>query len=396
MTITTAFHRLSSYLEASDFRGYEYDDLLASPLVRWALGWGLYPRIAAVQLAKRSPINLRPLAGVPKLCSTKAWGFIVKGYLYHYLANDDDTYLPHARRGLSWLLDNASRGYSGACWGNDFDFASRGGYMPKGLPTIVWTSHIQEAFDLAFTVFGDARYRDTVISAADFVEHDLERTEDSSGCCLAYAPGIQHPVHNSNLLGVLALLRAWRHSKSERSLALAENAARWSVTKMNVDGSWYYGTLPALHWIDNYHTGYVIDCLCAAQDLAGDRVVSPRVIGATYEFWKRHLFEPTGRPKFYHNRVYPLDIQATAQAIESFAKYSTRDPEAMSYAERLAEWALAHMQKPNGSFRYRLYKHWANELEAIHWGQGTMLSALAHLSYYRRLKDSAKNLRHAN
>jgi hypothetical protein len=139
-----------------------------------------------------------------------------------------------------------------------------------------------------------------------------------------------------------------------------------------------------LHWIDNYHTGYVLDCLCEAQQIAGEPLVPRPVIERTYAFWKTQLFEPDGRPKFYHDRTLPTDIQATAQAIESFAKYSRREPSALAAAVRVADWALAHMQKPNGSFRYRIYRHWTNDLEAIHWGQGTMLSALAHLLYYQQ------------
>ena len=395
MTFAESFERLSAYLVAHDFKGYEYDDLLASPLVNAIAGHGLYPRIAAVQAAKRVPFNIRALVGVPRLHSTKAWGFIIKGYLYHHLATGDDRHLPLARRGLQWLQENTSPGYSGACWGNDFDFASRSGFMPKGLPTIVWTSHIQAAFDLAFEVFGDPAYRDVVVSAGEFVERDLERMPDASGCCLAYAPGIKHPVHNSNLLGVVALLRAWRHSGKDSSLKLAREATNWSLDKINPDGSWFYGTLPMLHWIDNYHTGYVLDCLCEAQDLAGDAIVPSSTIERTYTFWANNLFEPDGRPKFYHDRVYPTDIQATAQAIESFSKYSRRDPAALRHAVKVAEWALTHMQKSNGSFRYRIYKHWTNQLEAIHWGQGTMLSALAHVLYYQQQDIKSARTRHA-
>ena len=79
-------------------------------------------------------------------------------------------------------------------------------------------------------------------------------------------------------------------------------------------------------------------------------------------------------------RLYPIDIQATAQAIESLAKYSVHDEKALDLAWKTALWAINHMQKKNGSFRYRIRKYWTNNLEAIHWGQATMLSALGHLA----------------
>jgi polysaccharide biosynthesis protein VpsJ len=394
--VQLSFRRLSQYLESVGFRGHEYDDLLASPLVRPLSRLGLYPAIAAVQVSKRFPIDLRGILGVPKLYSTKAWGFIIKGYLCHHLATGDERYLGHVRQGLDWLAEHRAQEYSGHCWGNDFDFASRAGFMPKGLPTIVWSSHIQEAFDLAFRVFRDTRYRDIVVSVADFVELDLERMPDSTGCCLAYAPGVKHPVHNSNLLGVVALLRAWRYERRDRYYALASQALSWSLARINHNGSWYYGATEMLHWIDNYHTGYVLDCLCSAQDIAGDEFVGSNVIRNTYMFWREHFFELDGRPRFYHDRLYPIDIQATAQAIESFSKYAARDPSALDHARRVAGWAIRHMQKENGSFRYRIYRRWTNELEAIHWGQGTMLSALGHLMLHSRAATARANDIHAN
>ena len=387
--VEAAFHALHDYLVAHDFKGWEYDDLLASPLVRAVTGFGLYPRIAAVQLAKRFPLNLRPVLGVPRLHSTKGWGFIIKGYLYYQLATGDDRFLPYVRRGLDWLMENRSPGYAGYCWGNDFDFASRVGFYPKELPTVVWTSHIQAAYELAWDMLGDERYREVVTSAADFVANDLERTTDETGCCFAYSPGLECVIHNSNLLGAVALLRAWRHTGNQAHYELARQALNWSVHRINPDGSWYYGDRPMQHWIDNYHTGYNLDCLSLARELAGDDVVEASVIERTYAFWVKNLFDPDGAPKFYHNNSYPRDIQATAQAIESFSRFSVYDPDALTQAMKVCRWALGAMRKKNGSFRYRIYKHWTNNLEAIHWGQATMLSAMGHLLFYANRRDAS-------
>jgi hypothetical protein len=39
------------------------------------------------------------------------------------------------------------------------------------------------------------------------------------------------------------------------------------------------------------------------------------------------------------------------------------------------------MQKKNGAFRYQIRRFWKNNLEAIHWGQSTMLAALGAYLY---------------
>jgi hypothetical protein len=386
--ILVRFHALHDYLKIVDYKGWEYDDLLASKFVSAFTFNSLWLKIIAVQLAKRSPFNLRPLLGVPKLHSTKAFAFISKGYLLHDMVHNNHSYSVEIKNALDWLLANDSKGYSGRCWGNDFDFASRAGYFPRSLPTIVWTSHIQDAFDLAYQHTGNEEYKEVVISIAEFIISDLERIEDGSGFCFAYAPGILFPIHNSNLLGVAALLRAYKLTKDDRFLTTAKKACDWSVSKQNGDGSWYYGDKEMLHWVDNYHTGYNLDCLLCAHQIAGEGFVSMDVIRKTYDYWVGNLFDEDMAPKFYNNNSFPRDIQATAQAIESFCKYSVIDPSAYDHAVKVFEWACGNMLRDNGSFAYRLYKNGSrNDLEAIHWGQATMLSAMGHLLYYCATKN---------
>jgi hypothetical protein len=57
-----------------------------------------------------------------------------------------------------------------------------------------------------------------------------------------------------------------------------------------------------------------------------------------------------------------------------------RDPEGLPLALRVAEWTIKHMQDRTGYFYYRRYSRWlVNKTPTLHWGQATMLSALAGL-----------------
>lgn len=383
-----AFSDLDAWLQKRNYKGWEYDDLLASRLVNFLTSWGKYPRIAAVQIAKRIPLNLRAILGVPRLHSTKAFGFMVKGWIHHYVATGDPSNLGSVRFALGWLLENRSPGFDEFCWGNDYDYASRGGFIRRRHPTVVWTSHIQEAFFIANNALENVNYKDVIVSIGRFADRNLETIEDEKGVCLAYAPGIPEPIHNSNLLAAVALIRAWKLSGDDSMLHKAGKAVNWSQNRINRNGSWYYGDTSMLQWIDNYHTAYNLDCLCKVHELTDGRIGDMDIIRRTYAFWRDNLFTTEGIPKFYHDRKYPLDIQATAQAIESFARFSRYDPEALILARRVAAWAISNMRKRNGAFRYRIYRHWKNNLEAIHWGQSTMLSALGYLLYYSKQKQS--------
>ncbi|RMH70483.1 MAG: hypothetical protein D6675_09330 [Gemmatimonadetes bacterium] len=382
--IQKSFQTLHQYLLQNDFAGYEFDDILGSPLVRALTRHNVWLQRVAIQVGRRLIVNIRPWIGVKKLKSSKAFAYIIKGYLYHFLATGEEQFLPLVHDHLEWLQQHYCRNYSGMSWGNAFDFASRGGFFPQGLPTIVWTAHIAEAFHLAAEELQQPEYHAVTLQAAQFIYENLERQPDKNGFCFAYAPGILNRIHNANLLGAVTLLRAWALTHNTRYFDLAAEAIRWTCAHQNKDGSWYYGADPHYHWIDNFHTGYNLDCLIAAHHLAGETLIPTPIIEKTYQFWVDHFFREDGAPRYYHNRTAPIDIQCASQAIESLAKYSTRDPSSLVLARKVATWTIRRMQKKNGAFRFRRGRWWVNNLESIHWGQATMLSALGSLLYYTR------------
>jgi hypothetical protein len=286
-------------------------------------------------------------------------------------------------------LGNHTTGYAGISWGNEFDFASRGGFFKKGLPTIVWTSHIAQTFDLAYVITGKQQYLRAVLQAGEFIANALERHQDRHGLCFAYAPGLLNLVHNSNLLGAATLLRCWKHTHNGSDFALAKSAYQWTIAHMNPDGSWYYGVGKNYHWIDNFHTAYNLECLLVGFVIGGEAVVPFRVVEQTYEFWIRNFFLEDGIPKYYHDRTYPLDIQCASQAIETLSNVSRYFPPALEMADRVVVWTINNLQKANGAFRYQIRRFWKNNLESIHWGQATMLSALGAYVYFRTAAKSA-------
>ena len=373
---TSAFSRLQAVVAAAGYRGYEFDDFLESPLVRALCCGDLLAQRVAVQAGERSPVNLRRLIGVRKLDSTKARGFFAKCYLWRYEATKDAAWLERATVCLDWLLAHASRDFPGVGWGNAFDFASRGGFFPKGVPTVVWTAHIADAFEHAHEVTGREDDLAALRDSGTFVRLALERHEDADGVCLAYAPGRINLVFNSNLLGAATLLRCWSRFGDEEALDVARAAFAWTLRHQNADGSWYYGVGGQYRWIDNFHTAYVLDCLIAGHELAGEELVPRRAIETTYNYWVQTFFLSDGTPRYYHDRTYPLDIQCAAQAIESLSKWSDRFEGAFELATRVLEWTIRNMQKDNGAFRYQIRRFWKNDLESIHWGQATMLAAL--------------------
>src|SRR5215475_14877142 len=138
--------RLSSWLEKNDYRGYDTFDGLNARFVRPLTFETKLLRTVLQQGVRRFPINLRPLLGIPRSRSTKGMGFLARGFMRLKNATGDSSWDKKAEDALQWLVENRSPGYSGACWGNHFDYQSRSTYVGKLAPSVVWTSLIGHAF----------------------------------------------------------------------------------------------------------------------------------------------------------------------------------------------------------------------------------------------------------
>ncbi len=361
-------------METHGYEAYEPFDCLSSPLGRFTRFSPLADRLLQ-QVGRQCPINVRPLIGVKPLPSTKGRGYMAAGYLALYRATADPQYRRKAIENLEWLMAHKSPKFKEYSWANHFDYASRGGRYGKHESIIVWTSLIGQAFLDAFEMLGERRFLDVAESVCRWILA-LPKEKTASGICISYHMLEQNSVHNASMLGAAMLARTWRFTNKPEYLALASAGMEYSCTRLRPDGSWWYGEHEKYHWIDNFHTGYNLDSLKCYIDSTGDRTFAPH-LELAYDYFKRHFFEASGRPKYYHNRAYPIDIQCASQAIETLVKFSAGDPEALPLAQRVAQWTIEHMQDRTGFFYYRRYPLIAAKVPMLHWGQATMYLALA-------------------
>jgi hypothetical protein len=381
--IYDAISRLANWLERNDYRGYDTFDGLNARFVRPLTFGNSYLRIALQQGVRRFPINLRPLLGVTKSHSTKGMGFIARGFMRLHEATGDPAWRAKAEFALNWLEEHQSPGFSGACWGNHFDYQSRSSFVPKGLPSVVWTSLIGHAFLDAHDRFGNDRYLNVAISSCEHILRDLNKFSDGDSLCIGYFPGQNLRVHNANTLGASLLARTYSYTRNEAYRVLAQQSIQYTAQYQRPDSSWYYGEKENLHWIDNFHTAYVLDCFKHYMQSTGDGRYEKCMTNG-YEYWKNTFFLEDGTPRYYHYKTLPIDIQCCSQAIDTLVLFNDRDPESLSLALKVAAWTIKNMQDPSGYFYYRRYSPTlVNKTATLHWGQATMLCALAGL--YRSL-----------
>jgi len=374
-----SIERLSHWLEENDYRGYDTFDGLSARFLRPFTFNTKLLQIVLQQSVRRFPVNLRPMLGITKEHSSKGMGFLARGFMRLHKTTGDPAWASKAEMALQWLIENQSKGYSGACWGNHFDYRSRGFYLPKGVPTIVWTSLIGHAFLDGYEHFKKDQYLQIAVSACEHVRRDYETYPHGDGLCISYVPGLNSEVHNANTLGASLLVRTDSHIHNQDYMELGQKGFKYTAQHQRSDGSWYYAEYPNCHWVDNFHTGYVLDCFKHYLDITGDdRFTATMDTG--YEFWKKTFFLLDGTPRYYDYKTLPIDIQCCSQAIDTLIFFSDRDPDALSLAMKVAQWTIGRMQDRTGYFYYRRYSPWlVNKTPTLHWGQATMLCALAGL-----------------
>ena len=208
---------------------------------------------------------------------------------------------------------------------------------------------------------------------------NLPRTITSSGVCINYT-ALQEgdcTIHNQSMMAAAMLAKTAKHTSNAEYLNLAHEAIKYSCTRQLPNAGWYYGEDPKYHWIDNFHTGYNLDALKCYIESTNDKTYEENLC-RSLEFLKNNFFEENGRPKYYHNRTYPIDSQCASQAIETLSRFLEYDEEALKLAIKVANWWIDNMQDEAGYFYYRQYPGGIKaKTPMLHWAQATMYKALA-------------------
>lgn len=385
--ILRSFLSLRTYCEKSDFSGWDpYDGLNSfifqvTPFRKWDLA-----RLIWIQGFKRSPINFRKMLMVPKEHNAKGIGLFLTGYCNIYklqqstrqeLFGTQEEILDKINYLAELLLSMQSNGYSGACWGYNFDWQARRLFLfPKNTPTVVATTFCATALFHAYEINKNKKWLDTALSAGSFVLNDLNRTPKKSGFLFSYSPiEGNNTVYNASLLGSKLLGYCYHYTKEERYKTAARDSILACTDAQQADGSWLYGELPVQNWIDSFHTGYNLEAIQAYQELTGDNSFQSN-IEKGFIFYIENFFLNDGTPKYYHNRTYPIDIHCPAQLFVTLNRLNMAS-EHRELAEMVMLWTINHMQDKKGYFYYQLKKGLSSKIPYMRWSNAFMFYAMS-------------------
>ena len=391
--IISSFCNLKSYCENEHYKGWDpYDGLnskvfQALPFFKNSALW----RLVVIQGFKRSPINLRRIACVPKDYNAKGIGLFLQGYcnllklvrqkpdLESAIGTEEELKTQvHVLAEL--LISLQSKGdYHGSCWGYNFDWQARRLFLfPKYTPTVVATNFCATALMEAYEVTGEKKYLDVALTAAEFVKEDLHRYKCDEGFLFSYSklPG-NDTVYNASLLGSRLLSYCYKYTGNEEYRKLAVESVQACCKGQREDGAWVYGLLPVQSWVDSFHTGYNLDGLIAYEEQTGDTKYH-EYIEKGFKYYIEHFFEPDGTPKYYDNQMYPIDIHCPGQLMVTLSRLHKFDDN-QELADKVMDWAIKNMQDKKGYFYYQLKKGISSKISYMRWSNAFMFCAI---SYY--------------
>jgi hypothetical protein len=347
---------------------------LVGPLRRRRRG-----RQLVAQAVKRSPLDLRPVLGIPvhPNAASVAWmvsTYSLGGFLKPAEARDK------LARTLRLLRELRCPGYPEPSWGYHFDMQSRVLFRPRTEPNTIATAYAGMALLDAHATTSDPGLLEDAREAGRFFLRHVPATETASGVFFGYAPGDRTPVHNANMhvAALLARLAVLTPGDADGFGSAARAAVRYTLSHQRPDGSWPYGERSDLAWIDNFHTGYVLDSLRTCIDAGIDGGVKGAwALGL--DFYRRELFLPDGTPKYTSSSIYPIDAQCVAQGIQTFSIAARHEEGFAEAAWRVFDFAMARMRRRDGLLLFQRRRLWVNPLPHFRWVVAPSILAFAHL-----------------
>ena len=375
------YDQLFTWCRQHDFAGHDPFDALNSRLFQSTpLSKSRNARLIWTQLVKRSPADLRTIAGVPAQRNAKGIALFALAQLARHRQLQTAESEALTRSIIDELLRLRVEGNSGAAWGYNFDWQNRKFFAAQNTPTIVPTAFAARALLEAFRELHAEEYLTMARSVCDFILKDLKRiVENKTEICFSYSPASTTRIYNASLLAAEVLAGVGALTANEEFIQYAERAARYVINHQRPDGSWTYGDDPSQQWIDNFHTAFVLFSLKRIIEAVSLGTEFQNALKRGYDYWGSTFFLADGWPKYYHDDPYPADAHAGASGIVTFLELSNLDEKSIDFAQLVASWTISHLRDERGFFYYQKRRFYTVKKPYMRWSQAWMLYALGRL-----------------
>jgi hypothetical protein len=327
---------------------------------------------------------VRPLLGIRKGKNPVTFGLMAQGYAY--LAVADPARAPHYRERIDTcmreLMALRSKGWSGDCWGYDFDWQARRDRIPPFTPTVVATGFITNGLFTAYNLLDIEAAFGPCESACGFVLRDLNRTVAEDGSfSWSYSPHDSLRVLNATMKGARLCAQVYSVGRDAELATAARDTVRFVAEHQRADGAWPYAVDDPRQWVDNHHTGYILDGLHEYERRTGDTEFAD-VKERGWRYYREHFFADGVVPKYYDGRLYPVDATACAQSLLTLCRFGD-----LATAQRVADWVMRHMQRRDGGFVYQRRARYVVRTSFMRWSVAWLFCALSAVLFALHERD---------
>ncbi|MBD3279062.1 MAG: hypothetical protein GF388_12245 [Candidatus Aegiribacteria sp.] len=376
-----------------NFIGYDPYDGLRSKLLEPLTKYSRLFRLLVIQAVKQCPFNPRKLLLINPGLNPKGLALFLSG-LGHYPDLDKEGYTEKLQQMILSLTSkpDGSPAFSDNreprsnisleeveiaepfAWGYNFPWQGRAFYQPAWYPTVVCSSFVLDAFRDTKSDY----YPIIAKKLAEFTINTLNIHEDDTGICFSYSPRDNSRVYNASLFAAKILAQASCFDKTNEAQyrQLTEKASDYVVSRQNEDGSWVYGEADHWQWIDNLHTGFVLETLSfISNEMETDKYSHSISKGLSY--YKSNLFEDDWTANYYSTKKYPLDPHSYAQAAVTFIELEQYTSDAKQIAAEILSKAMQDLwDSERKGFIFRQYKTHKDRMIYLRWNQGWMFKAI--------------------
>ena len=371
-------------LEKDDYLGWDVFDGLNSTVFKNTPFYNSrISRLIWIQFFKISPINFRGAAKVEKGHNSKGLALLIQSYLNLYSIEENKQYLEQAYTIANLIIDQSSKNYQYFCAGYNFHWEARAFSVPAYTPNMIVSSFVGQAFLDLYVIDKKEKWLILTREICLFIQNELLLFETDDELCFGYIPGEVARVHNANLMGAKLMARLFSYTNETKFKILATKSVNYSTKAQRQDGAWVYGERGHHQWVDNFHTGFNLVAINDIQLYMNTKKWQQHIeLGLLYHINSHFLNDMT--PKYYDNKLFPIDIHNFAQGIITFSTFGYPE-KALSLLDRCLELMYNSELK---YFYYQKTRFFMNKNNYIRWGQSWMLYALSSYILHHHKKNA--------
>ena len=374
--IRIRLEQIEAYIARYGYLSYDPYDGLISPIPNRFFGSSQILLRIWQQAIRLSPIELRSLVGVHKIDHTKTISDFASTYALQYIMSGHEEWMKKSHHMLDWLLRISTTTNSGYGWGLRFPIATR--YVIADETTLNSYQSVNAVNALldGYEYTEGKRYLHEAYQGVMFLEKCMGYDDLGDRIIWTYWKSMKSEIHNINGLMLGMLSRMYLFTGENRFKELVFKLYRSICKGQNPDGSWYYSQDNRGQWVDGFHIGFILEGISRAI-LAGvldlDRYFTKAVA-----FFKNHLFTEAGLPMYYQDSLYPIDVQNSAQAVQTHAFLMRLGLSSASELLAVVHEVDRSLWNPKGYYNHMKTKWWTYKTPMHRWGTGPMALALSY------------------